>query len=117
MSMGAVFVGALIVVAPVIPVGEPLPQAAATSPPNTARELVLVGTVTTIVARSEPELAPWTVTVRVDRVVSGSLSGPTFSFSVHSPARSGLQVGRSYTIKAMWTDKGYVVDETQWRHP
>jgi hypothetical protein len=101
----------------VIPVAEPLPQAVATSPPNRARDLVLVGTVAKIVLRSEPELTPWAVTVRVERIVAGALSEATFSFLVHSPAKSGLEIGKSYTIKATWTDKGYVVDETQWRRP
>ena len=56
----------------------------------------------------------WPVVTHVDRIVSGDFSGKTFSFGIHSPALSGLQVGRTYTIKATWTDKGYVVDERQW---
>jgi hypothetical protein len=56
----------------------------------------------------------WAVVTHVDRVVSGDFSGMTFSFAIHSPTLSRLQVGRTYTIKATGTDKGYVVDELQW---
>jgi len=54
----------------------------------------------------------WAVRAHVDRVVSGTFSGDTFTFTVHSPAQSGLRVGRAYTIKATWTIEGYVVDES-----
>jgi len=38
----------------------------------------------------------------------------TFSFRIHSPTLSGLQVGRTYSIRATWIVQGYVVDELQW---
>jgi len=46
---------------------------------------------------------------------TGDFSEPTFSFAVHSPAMSGLEKGRSYTVKAVWKNGGYVVDPLQWR--
>jgi hypothetical protein len=81
-----------------------------------AKDLVLVGTVTEIHQRhAARSLKNWAVVVRIAKVVSGEFSGKTFTFAIHSPARAGLQVGQTYTIKATWTDKGYVVDEEQWR--
>jgi hypothetical protein len=61
------------------------------------------------------EFTPWLVTVVVEKVVSGEFSGSTFSFAVHSPAMSGLEVGRFYTVRAEWNGSGYVVDPLQWR--
>lgn len=76
------------------------------------KDLVLVGTVTEIYSLSAPRsVKKWAVVVHVDRVVSGEFSGTTFTFTIHSPSRAGLRVGRSYTIKATWTADGYVVDE------
>ncbi|HEV7747671.1 MAG TPA: hypothetical protein VGO56_21910 [Pyrinomonadaceae bacterium] len=80
--------------------------------PIKAGDLVLIGTVKEIqprpTARSRKN---WLVVVNVDRVVSGEFSGTTFTFAVHSPARAGLEVGRSYTVTATRTASGYVVDE------
>ena len=61
------------------------------------------------------ELKPWIVRMEVQKVVSGDFSGGWFEFAVHSPSRSGLEEGHSYTIKAVWSGKGYEVDENQWR--
>jgi hypothetical protein len=76
--------------------------------------LVFEGTVTSIKVIHH-ELTPWLVTLTVEKVLSGELSGPTFSFAVHSPAMSGLAMGRSYTVRAEWKDGGYFVDPLQWR--
>jgi hypothetical protein len=78
-------------------------------------DLEFIGTVTKIYPlTSIHSRKNWAVVTHVDRVVSGDFSSTTFSFVIHSPTLSGLQVGRTYTIKATWTDKGYVVDELQW---
>lgn len=84
--------------------------------PQESKDLVLVGTVTKI----DPTAAThsrknWGVVVHVDKVVSGKFTGTTFTFTIHSPSLAGLQVGKTYTIKATWTDAGYVVDDQQWR--
>lgn len=80
------------------------------------KDLVVVGTVTKIYPTAEARsLRNWAVVANVDRVVSGEFSGTSFTFVVHSPARAGLQVGRTYTIEATRTAEGYVVDEAQWR--
>ena len=91
-------------------------QASAMAAPSSDKDLVLVGTITEIRPQGESQSRKnWAVTVHVDKVTSGDFSGVTFTFSIHSPARAGLVVGRSYAIKATWTDKGYEVDEAQWR--
>src|SRR4051812_2249075 len=75
------------------------------SPPS--QDLVLVGTMTAIrpvhVPRSRQR---WEVTVKVDKVLSGDVSGSTFSFAVHSATKAGLQLGGTYTIKATWNGSG-----------
>ena len=78
-------------------------------------DLEFIGTITKIYTlTSIRSRKNWAVVTHVDRVVSGDFFGTTFSFAIHSPTLSGLQVGRTHTIKATWTDKGYVVDELQW---
>ena len=78
-------------------------------------DLEFIGTVTKIYPLASIRLRKnWAVVTHVDRVVSGEFSSMTFSFAIHSPTLSRLQVGRTYAIKATWTDKGYVVDELQW---
>ena len=81
------------------------------------KDLVFIGTITRIYPFSAPAtvLRRWAVRAHVDRVVSGTFSGDTFTFTVHSPAQSGLRVGRAYTIKATWTIEGDVVDESTLR--
>ena len=51
---------------------------------------------------------------RVLEIVAGEFTGETFAFRIHSPSRSGLEVGITCTIRAEWTDSGYRVDENQW---
>jgi len=53
----------------------------------------------------------WAVKVRVEKVNTGKFSQPEFTFTVHSPAMDGLEVGSRYTIEANWTGKGYIVDD------
>jgi hypothetical protein len=56
----------------------------------------------------------WIIRTRVDEVLSGTFTGTHFAFRVHSPSRSGLEVGRALTVTATWTGDGYRVDEHQW---
>ena len=79
------------------------PPASAKESPR-AKDLVLVGTVIKVVLRNhEPsEKERWAVTVTIDRIVSGEVSGPTFTFAIHSPGRAGLRLA-SCTVKATWT--------------
>src|SRR5687767_11493259 len=87
-------------------------QSVATAATSKSSDLVLTGTVTkTYPVAASRSLRRWAVVVRVARVVSGEFSGATFTFTIHSPARAGLRVGRTYTIKATPTGAGYVVDE------
>ncbi|MBV9929102.1 MAG: hypothetical protein JOZ96_29090 [Acidobacteria bacterium] len=75
-------------------------------------DLVLVGTVTKLYPVAAPRSRRrWAVVARVESVTSGEFSGATFTFTVHSPSRSGLRVNRAYVIRANKTDGGYLVDE------
>ncbi|MFL6262492.1 MAG: hypothetical protein ACJ76Y_22570 [Thermoanaerobaculia bacterium] len=114
MSLLAIIFAVSVAYPPPSTVVEPLPVAENSQPGE--GDLVFVGTVTKIVPTSD-KLKSWAVTVRVERIVSGTFSGTSFTFAVHSPAISGLKVGKSYTIRATWTKDGYVVDERQWRRP
>ena len=89
-------------------------QSSAAHPP---KDFVFIGTVTKVYPFSAPATAlrRWAVRARVDRLVSGTFSGDTFTFTLHSPSQAGLRVGRAYTIKATWTVEGYVVDESTLR--
>ena len=78
-------------------------------------DLVFVGTVQSIEESTlSQSLANWVVTFRVDRINVGDFDGKTFSFRIHSPAKSGLQSGEQYVVKAIRTDSGYEVDQYQW---
>src|SRR6185503_10197733 len=81
-----------------------------------SKVLVFEGTVTSISTVAH-DFKPWLITVKVTKVISGEFSGSTFEFLVHSPAQSGLEKGRSYTIEAVWKEGGYTVDQHQWRRP
>jgi hypothetical protein len=41
-------------------------------------------------------------------------SMPTFSIRIHSPAESGLEIGKQYSVQAKWNGAGYDVDQLQW---
>jgi hypothetical protein len=104
---------------PVVEPGElPAPNPAASGSASAAPgsdDLVFVGTVTSIApADTRSHETRLVVNTRVERVLSGSFSGSHFSFAVHSPAKSGLEVGKQCSIRARRTPDGYRVDKTQW---
>jgi hypothetical protein len=84
----------------------------AKAPPR-VKDLVLVGTVVEVAQGDGTSLNRWVVALAVERIVSGDFSGPIFTFAIHSPARAGLEIGKSCTIKATWTKSGYVSKEPQ----
>ena len=59
-----------------------------------------------------PSRRNWGVTMRVEKVKRGRYAESEFTFAIHSPARSGLEVGHRYTIEANWDGHEYLVDET-----
>ena len=84
---------------------------------SSKKDLVFVGTVNSIISADTGDpFREWVVSTSVDKVLSGELASSTFEFAIHSPARAGLEVGRTYTIPAHWTGKGYLVNEGDlWR--
>ena len=83
--------------------------------PSAQSELVFLGTVTKIQQGETGDFYNrFVVTTRVDKVLKGTFSRRQFQFPVHSPANSGLDIGRQYTIRATRTDTGYMVDDLQW---
>jgi hypothetical protein len=92
------------------------PAPGSSSHPASNADLKFLGTVTAIEpANTGDPLKRWIITTRVDAVLSGAFSQPQFSFAVHSPAQSGLELGKQYTIVAARTPRGYTVDPYQWR--
>ncbi len=78
-------------------------------------DLVFLGTVEKLDAFPLPQSRlNWVVQCRVDKIVAGDFLGKTFSFRVHSPARSGLEVGKQYKIIAKRIPEGFAVDQYQW---
>jgi hypothetical protein len=79
-------------------------------------QLVFSGTIISInnspIERSNLD---WIVSARVDRIISGEFVGKTFDFRIHSPTKSGLEVGKQYIIEATLSQDGYIVDQYQWR--
>jgi hypothetical protein len=77
--------------------------------------LVFLGTVVSIGASPLPRSsANYIVTFNVDKIESGKFSGKAFSFRINSPAKSGLEIGKQYIVRATKTDRGYYVDQYQW---
>jgi len=115
MTFGAVICGVLILVGPVSVVAAPVCPPVSVKDSPRVKDLVLVGTVTKVAPRDhEPwDADRWAVTMTVDRIVSGDFFGTTVTFVIHSPGRAGLKVGKSCTIKAAWTENGYVSKEPQ----
>lgn len=59
----------------------------------------------------------WIVTFQIDSLITGNYPNKTFSFRIHSPAQSTLEVGKVYRVKATKISSKYEVDEQQWsRH-
>jgi hypothetical protein len=87
-----------------------------TSTEAPSEKILLTGTVTAIYAvyAQRPSLRNWAVTIRVEKVKEGDFSHPELTFTVHSPAMAGLEVGGRYTIEATWTGQGYLVEDTRW---
>ena len=74
---------------------------------NEGEEIVLSGTVIDIQpAKGRHPHQKWLVTLQVDSVVAGSFTSKTFSFSIHSPTKSGIAVGGRYTIYLMRNQAG-----------
>ncbi|MDD4953519.1 MAG: hypothetical protein PHG40_01280 [Candidatus Omnitrophica bacterium] len=75
------------------------------------KKLTFLGKVTRIEnSPLENSNLDWIITVNVNKVLSGSFSGRIFQFRVHSPSKSGLEIGWLYRIEAVQTQDGYVVN-------
>lgn len=57
----------------------------------------------------------WVIKCKVDLIIFGKFVDDTFFFRVHSPAKSGLEIGKQYKIEARETEDGFMVDPYQWR--
>jgi hypothetical protein len=103
------------------PTTEPEPEPvvavepASSSEPAPSPTLRLFGTITEIVVHGGDRRRAWAVTLLVEEVREGSFAATRFSFLVHSPSKSGLEVGARVELRATWVGDGYAVDEWQWR--
>jgi hypothetical protein len=91
---------------------QPLIEASAAAP---EKKIELTGKVIAIfpVHAKPPSMRNWAVKVRVKKVKAGEYSKPEFTFTIHSPALTGLAVGGCCAIEATWTEQGYVVNKTR----
>jgi hypothetical protein len=89
---------------------------ASTSSPAAPSDVVLLGTVIGIEAgKTADPLKQWLVTMKIERVVSGHYPEPELRFAIHSPIKSGLIFGKTYTVRATRTEGGgYDVNQYQW---
>ena len=78
---------------------------------NRTEALVYEGRVTALEATP---VRRWIVRMSVDKIIQGQYPGTNFSFTVHSPSKSGLTLGSTYRVKADVSEFGYIVDEHQW---
>ena len=53
----------------------------------------------------------WIIDLKVERVLSGPSPGETFFFRVRNPTRQGIEVGRSFQIRAVPSGRYYRVDQ------
>ncbi len=53
----------------------------------------------------------WIIDLKVERVLSGPSPGETFFFRVRNPTRQGIEVGRSFQIRAVPSGRHYRVDQ------
>ncbi len=73
-------------------------------------DLSLIGIVTKISPLAEPQhLKQWAITLKVTKILHGTFTNETFSFQVHSPAQSGLEINKTYELEAVSTGTGYKV--------
>lgn len=74
---------------------------------NEVEETVLQGTVIGIrPAQGQHLHQKWCVTLQVDSIVVGYYTEQTFSFSVHSPTKSGIVIGGQYMIHTVQIQNG-----------
>ena len=86
-----------------------------TAPKESSDDLVFIGTVERLETSPLPRSTlNWVVRCQVDEIELGDFSGETFSFRIHSPVRSGLEIGKQYKIVARRTPEGFAVDQYQW---
>lgn len=78
-------------------------------------DLVFLGTVEKLQPSAISESpVNWVIEFRVDQVLSGTFNNKTFSFRIHRPSLSGLEVGKQYRVEAKWNGNAYSVDPDQW---
>lgn len=78
-------------------------------------DLVFLGMVQKIEMSPIPQSSHnWIIHCCADQIISGDFKGSTFSFRVHSPIKSGLEVGKHYKVRAEKKDNDYAVDQWQW---
>jgi hypothetical protein len=77
----------------------PHPEGQANSTPPNSDERVFLGTVTRIdnTGHTNP-LLWWVVTLKIDKMIQGSLPTETFQLAIHSPSREGVESGHQYRI-------------------
>jgi len=76
------------------------PEAQPDWTPANSDETVFLGTVTRIdnTGHTRNPLLWWVVTLKIDKMVQGSLAMETFQLAIHSPSQEGVELGHQYRI-------------------
>ena len=78
-------------------------------------DLIFLGTIEKLyISPLENSRVNWVVQCRIDKIITGKSEGKSFSFRIHSPSQSGLEIGKQYKVEAKWAGDSYTVDEYQW---
>ena len=88
----------------------PHPEGQANSIPANSDETVFLGTVTRIdnTGDSHDPFLGWVVTLKIDKMIQGSLPRETFQLAIHSPSREGVELGHQYRISVRKSEAGYI---------
>ena len=76
---------------------------------NEPAETVFLGTVTRIdnVGHTPDPFMRWVVTLKIGKVIQGSLPMETFQLAIHSPSQEGVELGHQYRISVRRSGAGY----------
>jgi hypothetical protein len=76
---------------------------------NQPDESVFHGTVTRIdiIGHTHNPLLRWVVTLKIDKMIRGSLPVATFQLAIHSPSQEGVELGHQYRISVRKSKAGY----------
>ena len=75
---------------------------------NEPADTVFLGTVTRIdIGRKSDPFVRWAVTLKIDKVIQGSLPMRTFQLAINSPSQEGVELRQQYRLSVRRSADGY----------